>query len=577
MKCPNCGNEFKENKNFCTNCGVKLGMNNIQDISNKKIHISLKRIIIIISIILFTLFIIAIIVQLSTSSKPVIENENIVEEQQLITYTPNQAGIFRNEANVIEEKFDKNNNMTYYKTKNDNGTFNEETFTYQYDEQNRLTRMTNSKDEYITIDYNEKGQISSTTNSNGITTNYFYNNDNELSYKVESSSFKTIYCYKTYKDNENEYVLERCFDNAFTTGGFKDRGYKIYRKSDLNTSNFSNAFQFMQLAIVLDYNFFLGYDNLYSINYNMFPFSNILGYKTTLKSFSVNYDIFDNFSIETTKTEKYFDKEHRILKEEKTDDTPKYYQYEKISNNEILQKYLFETVDIDTDNPVYCEYKIKYYYENNSIVKKEFISMNENLTKTEYEELKKDYIKYFNENVDITDYGDIEGYSSQMLSYDRILDLYVDNEENDINSIENSDTDNSNSSQQTNISSNNSNSQTNNKNSTSISQSNVIENEQSTNNSNTNVDTPSTPFINEIGHNINTNLSTGEKTASIYIYARDEKDDNLTVTVNGEKVNYSINSCVYKTQTLKTGTNTFNIVITNKYGKSISRTYTIEI
>ena len=164
-----------------------------------------------------------------------------------------------------------------------------------------------------------------------------------------------------------------------------------------------------------------------------------------------------------------------------------------------------------------------------------------------------------------------------MLSYDRILDLYVDNEENDINSIENSDTDNSNSSQQTNISSNNSNSQTNNKNSTSISQSNVIENEQSTNNSNTNVDTPSTPFINEIGHNINTNLSTGEKTASIYIYARDEKDDNLTVTVNGEKVNYSINSCVYKTQTLKTGTNTFNIVITNKYGKSISRTYTIEI
>lgn len=583
MKCPNCGNEFEENKNFCTNCGVKLDINNIQHISNKKIHISLKRIIIIISIILFTLFIIAIIVQLSTSSKPVIENENIVEEQQLITYTPNQAGIFRNEANVIEEKFDKNNNMTYYKTKNDNGTFNEETFTYQYDEQNRLTRMTNSKNEYITIDYNEKGQISSTTNSNGITTNYFYNNDNELSYKkVESSSFKTIYCYKTYKDNENEYVLERCFDNAFTTGGFKDRGYKIYRKSDLNTSNFSNAFQFMQLAIVLDYNFFLGYDNLYSINYNMFPFNNIYGYKTTLKSFSVNYDIFDNFSIETTKTEKYFDKEHRILKEEKTDDTPKYYQYEKISDNEILQKYLFETVDIDTDNPVYCEYKIKYYYENNSIVKKEFISMNENLTKTEYEELKKDYIKYFNENVNITDYGDIEGYSNEILSYDRILELYIDNE---INSIENNNNDNSNSLQESPVSSNDSsqenssNTPTYNDTSTTTPQPNTNTNQQSQTNNNANsdiIDEPTTPKITVVNH-VMYKENSDEPYALIYVWAEDKGGSlGLKLTINGKEEQLGAGGG-YNTGILKKGKNDFYIVVTNKYGNTDTQTYTIEI
>lgn len=580
MKCPKCGNEVEKNENFCNNCGTKLNT------QTSKFSISLKKIIILVAVILVIIFVASVGVYLSNNSKPVVEPPSI-EEQQVETYTPNQAGIFRNEANVIEEKFDKNNNITYYKTKNANGTFNEETFTYQYDDQNRLTRMANNKDEYITITYNENGQISSTTNSSGLVTNYFYNDNKELSYKIEKlDTFETIHCYKTYKDNDNEYVLEHTFDNSFTKGGFIDRGYKIYRKSDLNTPDFSNAFQFMQLAITFDTNYFLGYDNLYSINYNIFPYSEIMGYKTTLKSFSVSYNIFDNLSVETSKTEKYFDKEHRILKEEKTDDEPEYYKYKNINDNEILQEHLFESADIDTGEPVYLEYKIKYYFENNNLVKKEYISTNESLTKTEYEELKKEYIKYFNENVDITDYGDIEGYSNEILSYDRILDLYVDNkknETNDNNIIENNDTSNSNSSQQTPIYSSNSNqinsssnTPTYNDTSTTTPQPNTSTNQQP-NNNNTNVDIPSTPVINEIGHNLNTNLATGEKTANIYIYARDEKDDNLTVTVNGEKVNYSVNSCVYKTNPLNTGTNTFNIVIANKYGKSISRTYTIEI
>lgn len=581
MKCPNCGNEFEENKNFCTNCGIKLDINNIQHISNKKIHISLKRIIIIISIILFTLFIIAIIVQLSTSSKPVIENENIVEEQQFITCTPNQAGIFRNEANVIEERFDNNNNMTYYKTKNDNGTFNEETFTYQYDDKNRLTRMANSKDEYITITYNENNQISSTTNSNGSITKYYYK-DNELLYKVSTAyDITTIDCYKTYTVNGNDYILELGFSNQWSNTGFMNTGYNIYRKSDLNTSNFSNAFQLLQLEIMFDANYVLGYNNLYSLNANLFPDAYVLGYKTTLKKYSVSYNIFDK-CIETSRNIKYFDKGNRILKEEKSNNEPSYYKYKFISDNEILQEYLFQSED-EKGNPVYCEYKIKYYYENNSIVKKEFISMNENLTKTEYEELEKDYIKYFNDNVHITNYGDVEGYSNEILSYDRILDLYIDNEVKDINSIENNNTDNSNSSQESSVSSSNSSTQINSSNtptyndtSTVTPQPNTNTNQQSQTNSNINVDTPSTPVINDIGHNINTNLSTGEKTANIYIYARDEKDDNLTVTVNGEKVNYSVNSCVYKTKVLNSGANTFNIKITNKYGNSITETYTIE-
>ena len=331
MKCPKCGNEVEKNENFCNNCGTKLNT------QTSKFSISLKKIIIIVAIVLGIIFVASIGVYLSNNSKPVAEPPSI-EEQQVETYTPNQAGIFRNEANVIEEKFDKNNNITYYKTKNANGTFNEETFTYQYDDQNRLTRMANNKDEYITITYNENGQISSTTNSSGLVTNYFYNDNKELSYKIEKlDTFETIHCYKTYKDNDNEYVLEHTFDNSFTKGGFIDRGYKIYRKSDLNTPDFSNAFQFMQLAIIFDTNYFLGYDNLYSINYNIFPYSEIMGYKTTLKSFSVSYNIFNNLSVETSKTEKYFDKEHRILKEEKTDDVPEYYKYKNINDNEILQ------------------------------------------------------------------------------------------------------------------------------------------------------------------------------------------------------------------------------------------------
>ena len=589
MKCPNCGNEVEKNENFCNNCGTKLNT------QTSKFSISLKKIIILSAVVLIIIFIVSICIYLSNNSKPVIENQNMVEEQQIDTYTPNQAGIFRNEANVIEEKFDKNNNMTYYKTKNNNGTFNEETFTYKYDEQNRLIRMSNSKDEYITISYNNDGQISSTTNSTGIETSYFYN-DNKLSYKIIklADGAETIYYYEPYKYNEYEYILEKSYSISAVSKNvnnleYRHNGYKIYREEDFNTPNYSNAFDLLGTEIMFDTNYFLGYTTPYSSEGQLFPNNIIMGYKTTLKSttytYNYKYTLTDNLgTLATTTTEaKYFDKEHKILKQESSNNETEYYKYEKINNNELLQGHLYQSIDMETGNAVYCETKIKYYYENNDIVKKEYVYNTNKLSETEYKELEKDYINYFNENVEVSNYGNITVNTDEVLSYDEILNIVngqiatadTDNTENNI-------INNSNSSQQTNISSNNSNRQPSNSSiesndtSTTTPQPNTSTNQQP-NNNNTNVDIPSTPVINEIGHNLNTNLATGEKTANIYIYARDEKDDNLTVTVNGEKVNYSVNSCIYKTNPLNTGTNTFNIVIANKYGKSISRTYTIEI
>lgn len=137
--------------------------------------------------------------------------------QPIETYTPNQAGIFRNAENVIEEKFDKNNNMTYYKTKNANGTINEETFTYEYDNKNRLTRMANSKGEYILINYNKDNQIASVINSYGSsgyteTNNYFYKG-NDLLYKIKSDSMSIteVTYYQSYEFNDSNYVLESTF------------------------------------------------------------------------------------------------------------------------------------------------------------------------------------------------------------------------------------------------------------------------------------------------------------------------------------------------------------------------------
>lgn len=588
MKCPNCGNEVGKNENFCNNCGTKLNTR------ANKFSISLKKIIILIAVVLVIIFIVSIGVYLSNNSKPVVENQNMLEEQQVETYTPNQAEIFRNEANVIEEEFDKNNNITYYKTKNDDGTFNEETFTYQYDDQNRLTRMANSKDEYITIAYNENGQISSTTNSTGFITNYFYN-DTELSYKViETNTQRSIEYYEPYNYNGNEYILKKSyFINAIAqdknSSAYRNSGYEIYRKEDFNIPNYSNAFELLGTEIMFDTNYLLGYDTPYSLEGQLFPYDNIMGYKTTLKSENYTYNYKNAFtdnlgSLATTITEvKYFDKEHKILKQESSNNETEYYKYEKINDNELLQGHLYQSIDMETGNAVYCETKIKYYYENNDIVKKEYVYNTNKLSETEYKELEKDYINYFNENVEVSNYGNITVNTDEVLSYDEVLNIVngqtatanTDNTENNI-------TNNSNSSQQTNISSNNSNRQPSNSSiasdniSTSTSQPNSSTTQQP-NNNNANVDTPSTPVINDIGHNINTNLSTGEKTANIYIYARDEKDDNLTVTVNGEKVNYSVNSCVYKTKILNSGTNTFNIKITNKYGNSVTETYTIEI
>ena len=202
MKCNKCGKEIEKDKNYCPYCGNKIiqdvKVSNIKNALWKKgllaslilfiFTVILKvtsdgwiwefaTVLFIISIgtfvfslgygffymrknkqkmpiwysiilgIIVAFIIIFIIAEIKNNkyNADIIARENEIKDilsatQPIETYPPNQAGIFRNAENVVEEKFDKNNNMTYYKTKNANGTINEETFTYEYDNKNRCKR-----------------------------------------------------------------------------------------------------------------------------------------------------------------------------------------------------------------------------------------------------------------------------------------------------------------------------------------------------------------------------------------------------------------------------------------------------
>lgn len=191
-----------------------------ENINNHKILNTHKKKYALYAFLSLVIFIIIVAIILNNNNNLIVSdktnNETIINTP-IETYIPNQAGIFRNEENVIEEKFDKNNNITYYKTKNTNGTINEETFTYEYDNKNRLTRMANSKGEYILINYNKDNQIASVINSYGSsryteTNNYFYKG-NDLLYKIKSDSrsITEITYYQSYEFNDSNYVLESTF------------------------------------------------------------------------------------------------------------------------------------------------------------------------------------------------------------------------------------------------------------------------------------------------------------------------------------------------------------------------------
>lgn len=185
------------------------------------------------------------------------------------------------------------------------------------------------------------------------------------------------------------------------------------------------------MRILFDNNYILGFESPSSIDSNFFPLAEPLNYKTKLKEIIYQYnskytlnDYLGELRKTTTKI-KTFDKKNRILKVENSNNeySSTYYKYKQITENELIQLQLYTSSDLDTGNKIYCESQMKYYFENGEIVKKEYIYTNDSLTKSEYEELKKDYINYYNENVANTDYGNITVDTSEMGFYDDIMKI----------------------------------------------------------------------------------------------------------------------------------------------------------
>ena len=97
-----------------------------------------------------------------------------------VVYEANEQGRFRNTKEISEEVFDNFGNLTHYKYKpqseNDNMDKKEYTIDYIFDNNNRITRVSDNYGAYINISYDNKNRFSKISGvslfENSITVNY---------------------------------------------------------------------------------------------------------------------------------------------------------------------------------------------------------------------------------------------------------------------------------------------------------------------------------------------------------------------------------------------------------------------
>ena len=333
---------------------------------------------------------------------------NKTNETVLETYTLNQQGLMRSDQTILDEKFDEKGNLIYYKYKSPNSDdILEFDFKYEYDDKDRIVKVSLNDNDYIQIVYDENNRISKMYESisNSLSSNkdflefsfnYLENDEiivdkNITNSKDSENEYKQHHTlnYKTINYNNKECILltETDDDKSFVSETLYEKGAK-----NIDYSNFYALINIVPLGYSTEDNTFkntLSNDNSLLFTTPVFFNGNIIYVKN---HFKVNQ--YSNYT--NMEANNYYDNMNRLLKQEtngyEVDNTINC-MYKSINSKEYYEYRLVKIYSVSSTKYTYTQSKI-YLDDNNKIYKKETIKSDE-INEKEYNFKLKKFEKYF--------------------------------------------------------------------------------------------------------------------------------------------------------------------------------------
>ena len=614
MFCNKCGKEIPDNSKFCTFCGNKLNektkknvdkTNKEQDmekenneVKDKKIKRSSKKIITVVIMVIALMLIIPIVTIISNKK----ENHTLMYEKDETdikeTYLKNQFGLFKS-SNIIDEQFNDKGDLTYCKYYQGD-TLYEDKFEYEYDNEKLKQIFYKSNAGYkftLNINYNDNNTIQSIDVNNDFLTysfnaiykynyfdNYIYVEQKKSNSMTSNISNNEYYIYdKTIDGKEYRIVVYKSYDKKQNASpnysivqatNSSESNYVIYEKTDEEYKN-----SFLMLGIIP-----AQYWNIMHM-YTSHIFLNSIGFL----NFGPDIINCGKIILEEEKTSEFTytanaNTNSNSINKNESDKTDYIYTYDEqdriIFKREIKNSKILSTISYRYQQEDYGYSAIQLLYYNNQDsalaagIPKGYYGLEtkykfyknddgdiykiEELDETKYYTFEEASKLYEDEYADIVANNNKDELDIAKIMLSSFNELNINGNIDDEFNIMNEDIQNNTTETETSMTYN----QTNN----------YWDDNDDDYYSNNNVEKDSIPEISNI-ININQN---NEDFGRLEIMV-DEYDyvDEFTVIVNGNSTiqnGYNLYSYKYN---LSPGNNSFNISVTDKYGKTTNKKYSI--
>lgn len=360
----------------------------------KKSHIAiLKYIIIFVTFII--IFIVAFVLVNNKKVNNDLPNENLTgaeennnevildtEDTVDITYERNNIGLFKGN-NIIEEKYDMQGNLIYYKAIGNGGKIVEKSYNYAYDSKGNIIKVSDSLNNTLELEYGNN-HILKVISYSGEKSEYKYNKNGQIeNITVYTALDEKEYSFSYYSENNVNYVRKDIIDTDTFTGKKKTIGYEIYKVSD-----FIQPTNVFELLNIVPWEYSKGSYSLFGVETinDKISSTNIINFKCIQESVDL---------ISNNTRKKYFSKDGYVLKDNGSVFGSFNYKYDK-ENNKIVQYELCASETLQ--GKTYTETRIKYYLENGVVAKKVVFPMI-TLTEEEYNRKLEEYQLYYDNNI----------------------------------------------------------------------------------------------------------------------------------------------------------------------------------
>ena len=463
MVCSKCGNELKKGDLFCTKCGKKVEQgvkeNKTEEAlkSNVKQELKKWKIIIPIIIILIIIVIVGVVIFNNLLNKESIKNSQEVtnnetlREKVIRTYSLNKVGLLKGE-NITNEEYNQNNDLISYKYLDNNNVEQEIKLNYEYDNLNRVTKISTETGPYVTINYiGEENKIASIDNYfPGLLMRYsfgYYDNEYPKILKLSdfpngngSLNFSGCILFEEKELNGKKYIL-----TVETDENDKIISKKINLKEDMNSKK---IFDILEIA-PLEY--WEGESVNTEGNLRSIILDNIIDLDFG-KIISHGKEVYSKEDEGEGKN--IYDNRNRILLIEQANGIKHFYKYTEINDNEYEYSNFLYTEneenwlitnwteeEIEKYGGVEQKYRV-YKDENGNVTKIETISDEEKIKKEDINKKLQEYQEYVDNNKVDTSSLNFDNLKNQLeemknnggIQYSLTYNPLIDNKSEELNS-----------------------------------------------------------------------------------------------------------------------------------------------